>query len=164
MSEVFLVKSHHGYYISQPAEIKTADKKPILIYTISAYLNIYLKAVSEIATQRSQIRIALAIMRKGDERHLLDCGVGSLSRTTAVVDVCKSFGSDFEYFIDGQGDNQFGGQCYAPIYDTVKQAPGFIADGNHRADVTGYTPLRGFLCEGAIERKSFDFHFCTGVN
>lgn len=167
LAQLRLIKPHKGFYISAPSEIGFADvnKKPIVVFSISADLVTYLQPVAAIGLQKSIVRINLAIMELNSSLKLLDCGVGSLARTTAIIDFCKSLGPDFEYFVDRVKDNsELSGQCYVPIYDVSQQASGFSADGQHRATVTGYTPLRAFLCESVKEQKSTDFPFCTGLN
>lgn len=165
LSDFYMIKSHHGYYISQPAEINISDKKPMLMYNLSVNINTLLKPTADIGLQISSVRISLVIMQLQSGLRLVDCGVGSLARTTAAVDACKAFGPDFEYFVDRVKDNnELSGQCYIPIYDTSRQPAGFTADGTQKAQVTGYTPLRAFLCESVATKKSVDFSFCTGVN
>jgi type II secretory pathway pseudopilin PulG len=165
LSDIYMIKSHHGYYISQPAEISIADKKPMLMYNLSVNLNTLFKPTSDIGLQNSAVRISLVIMQLQSGLRLVDCGVGSMARTTAAIDACKAFGPDFEYFADRVKDSdELSGQCYLPIYDADRQPAAFTPDGSTKAQVTGYTPLRAFLCESASTGKSVDFSFCTGVN
>lgn len=194
LDQFVLIQSNKGFRLSEPKEISSVDlaNQVVTFYIVSAKLNTYFetfnttsvpKTLAELKLQKdikkSVTQLSLAIMITDEGPLLVDCGRGSLARTTAVIDACKALGPDFEYFFDRSAyqikdssgnfstgsQSTLNGQCYLPIYDPLQQATTpFIINGTNAAQITGYTPFRGFLCEPSLAGRSVDFSFCTGMN
>jgi prepilin-type N-terminal cleavage/methylation domain-containing protein len=166
-----LLTSITGFRKAAPGEaLRTSIlQSPFIIDVIQAELHVAFGPQQLTSPEKynyiKAIKINFALRREADGITLLDCGYRDLANITSQIELCKSFGADFEYIYDNfNGKNT--GQCYAPIYDPKlgKYALSDYQNGKVMKTPTHYTPLRAFFCDLAQRGKSFNLPFCTGVN
>lgn len=161
-------KTINAYVVNQPMAIVVSPSvgKSEYMFLVSALLeNQFYKGeipsdpanLKAERTGSSRIEVNFVIRNIGGTYSIVDCGMGTLARTTAFVESCKALGADFEYVVDRPTIPR--GQCYIPQYYPVL---GSSPDGLKEGVIRAYTPLRAFLCEGAFGGKSLNMPFCTG--
>lgn len=165
-----------AYQISSPKLVlRSAHTPQPYIFLVSAVLEnrFYKGAVPTSVADRQQNRIVTSkinvnfvvrhVVANSKPYEVIDCGIGTLARTTAFAESCRSLGADFEYVVDYPNGNPVGtrptGQCYAPQYRLLT---GATPDGTKPGVVMAYAPIRAFLCESLFDGKSLNMPFCTG--
>ncbi len=160
LTDFKIVKELSGFVVNSAAEIQAFGRSKVpILYIISASLTTTLNPIGRTppAPVASRVRVNFAIEAIDQTSYrLLDCGATVLARSTAFIESCKAFGEDFEYVHERSNGR---GQCYMPIYDPTRSGLGSTPNGQRLSAVTGYTPFRAFLCEGAFASKSVNFPF-----
>lgn len=152
-----------GYYTNTAYEFSTIGRTPRpVMYVLSSILKTTFARHGDLNSKpffaNVKVRLAVDVTDPANFR-LVDCSSKSVARSTAFIESCKSFGDDFSYVYETSNNK---GQCYMPVYDPVAAGLGASPTGNVAVNATGYTPLRGFLCEGVIASKTSTYPFCTG--
>lgn len=167
LSNFRIAKDLKGYSLPSTSLFNKPSIKPSVMYVLAGQVKTSLGKIDPVSLKpvisaTSTVNVNFAVNNAVPATPaLLDCGVGSLARTTAFVESCKAFGVDYEFVYDKTATDPKIGQCYMPVYDaSIGANP---VDGKTRMAPTGFAPFRYFLCAASFAGKSLNFPFCTGA-